>query len=65
MTTKTERHLAAAAWQQWLHRTLPTQVRDGGVDDGAFQEYDHGWRDGRYTAFMVPRLVAVRLWSDL
>lgn len=61
---ETERHLAATAWQDWLRKTLPTQVYDGGVDDGAFREYDHGWCDGRYTAFVVPRLVAVWLWSD-
>jgi len=65
MTTLTERHLAAAAWQAWLQKMLPTQLRDGGEDDGAFREYSHGWCDGRYTAFVVPRLVAVRLWTDL
>lgn len=64
MTIDTERNLAAAVWQEWLRKTLPTQIRDGGADDGAFQEYDHGWCDGRYTAFVVPRFVAVRLWSD-
>ena len=40
-------------------------MRDKSTSNGAFVEYDHGWVDGRYAALLVPRLVAVRLWSDL
>ncbi len=62
---RAERAAAAEVYRLWALTHLPRQVRDGSVDDGAFDEYDHGWRDGRYTAFVVPRLVAVRLWQDV
>ncbi len=65
MTVEQERRVAADAWQPWAREVLGKQVTDGSVDDGAFDEYGHGWHDGRYTALMIPRLVAVRLWHEL
>ncbi len=58
-----ERRAVVAAWKQWLHQTLPRQVRDGSADDGAFDEHGHGWHDGRHTAYTLARLMAARCWA--
>lgn len=59
-----ERQTVARLYADWLSQTLPRQVLDGSIDDGAFDEYDHGWRDGRWSAFTLARLVAARSWAD-
>ncbi len=59
-----EQHRVARAYARWVGATLPRQVMDGGPDDGAFNEYEHGWRDGRWSAFTLAKLISARLWID-
>lgn len=59
-----ERDTVARLYRNWLAETLPRQVLEGGADDGAFDEYGHGWRDGRWSAFTLAKLVAARTWAD-
>lgn len=58
-----ERTAVAAAYAAWIPRVLASQVLDGGLDDGAFDEHGHGWRDGRWTGFVLAKLLAARSWS--
>jgi hypothetical protein len=59
-----ERRAVAREYGRWLRRTLRRQVLDrASGDDGAFDEHHHGWYDGRWTAFVLAKLVAARCWA--
>lgn len=59
----TERRCVCAAWNDWLQSALPRQICDRSEEDGAFSENGDGWHDGRYTAFVLGRLLATRCWA--
>ncbi|MDR1281626.1 MAG: hypothetical protein LBK99_12490, partial [Opitutaceae bacterium] len=59
-----ERACVAAEWARWLPRVLDSQCQDATHrDHGGFaQHHLPGWCDGRHAAYILARLMAVRLW---
>lgn len=60
-----EKRAIAASWQRWAETTLAEQICDQSSNDGAYEEHHTGFYDGRQTGFILPRIFAVREWSDL
>ena len=51
-------------FRTWLDEVLKKQVLDGSVDDGAFDEWNTGWYDGRHAAYTLGRLIAAKAYKE-
>jgi hypothetical protein len=55
----------ARVWSNKLTSTIARQFADGSDQDGGFEKsIGSGWCDGRETAYIFARLMAVRCWAD-
>ena len=64
LSVNQERSTVARAYSEWLHQVLPQQRLDHSEDDGAFEDPDTGFCDGRETAYRLSRLIAAECWAD-
>ena len=65
LSVNEERDTVARVYGEWLRTTgIPQQVRDGSEQDGAFDDANDGFCNGREVAYRLARLIAAACWGD-